>query len=117
MNLIGLLSSLLIGLSWADAPSSAMVSDAELKVLTNLPIKKDASQPTLKKGEWRLDGIILTSQTDWTVWLNGQRYTPTSLPDDIIINNITATSLDLCFDGQPAKQVALGQVVNTNYEN
>lgn len=111
MNWIGLLGSLFIGFLGAETPSPAMVSEAELKVLGNLPSKKESGAPSLKKGEWRLDGIIYSSETNWTVWLNGQRYTPQSLPDDIILSNITATSLDIHRDGQPARQLQLGQVV------
>ncbi len=111
MNLIGLLSNICLSFLWADTPPSVMVSEAELKVLSNLPIKKDGGQGALKKGEWRLDGIIYTSESCWTVWLNGQRYTPQSLPEDIILSNITATSLDIRREGQSSRQIQLGQVV------
>ena len=111
MNWIGLLSSLCFSTLWADVPSSAMVSDAELKVLSNLPIKKEGGAPSLKKGDWRLDGIIFISESKWTVWLNGQRYTSQSLPEDVLLSNITATSLDIRREGMPVRQLQLGQVV------
>lgn len=65
----------------------------------------------MKRGEWRLDGIIFNSSTDWTIWLNGQRYTPQNLPEDILISNVTTSSLEIRRDGQSPKVLCLGQVV------
>jgi|GEM_PF-1503112 len=38
--------------------------------------------PTIR--ELRLGGILYTSADDWTIWLNGQRLMPGTLPDEIL---------------------------------
>jgi hypothetical protein len=64
-------------------PTGSMFSPAELDILG---LQK---QQGLGRGEWRLDGILYQSETQWTIWLNGHPYTPQHHPDGIIIVSVT----------------------------
>lgn len=97
-------------------PEAAMVSEAELKILGAVPFKKDLNQIALKNGEWRLDGIIYNDRNDWTVWLNGQQFTPQQLPMGIRIITVCSESVQVCLDeeGSPIKTLCLNQCVRLN---
>jgi hypothetical protein len=96
----------------ADA-EPAMISEAELQMLGSVPLKKDVTKNLLKKGEWRLDGIVFKDQRDWTVWLNGEQFTPTHLPTGIRIVEVCDESVQLCLDeeGAPVKTLCLNYCV------
>lgn len=104
----------MLGLAYAQ-PEPAMVSEAELKLLGALP-RKDAIQTHLKRGEWRLDGLVFKGQSDWIVWLNGEQYTPQNHPGGIRIVDVCAGSVQVCLDedGAPVKTLCLNQCVNLN---
>ncbi|AIK97216.1 hypothetical protein ID47_11465 [Candidatus Paracaedibacter acanthamoebae] len=91
----------------------AMISEAELKMLGSVPLKKDVTKNLLKKGEWRLDGIVFKDQKDWTVWLNGEQFTPTHLPAGIRIVDVCDESVQLSLDeeGAPVKILCLNYCV------
>ncbi len=91
----------------------AMISEAELKILGSIPLKKDVTKNLLKKGEWRLDGIVFKNQTDWTVWLNGEQFTPTHLPVGIRIVDVRDESIQVSLDeeGAPIKTLCLNYCV------
>jgi hypothetical protein len=40
--------------------------------------------PTPEEREIRLEGIVYVNANDWTIWLNGQRVTPSALPKEAI---------------------------------
>lgn len=111
-NKFFLLFSIILNFSWAQIEPT-MVSEAELKVLGTLPHKKDSLQAPIKKGEWRLDGIMFTSHSEWTVWLNGESFTPTHGPTGIRIVQVCNESVHLCPEAEegPIKILHLNDCV------
>lgn len=75
--------------SHANRSSSVMLSTSELDIIG---LRKT---PGLKNGEVRLDGILYQSETEWTIWLNGQPYSPKHHPDNIVILEVSPHRVEI----------------------
>ena len=61
------------------------VTDAEL--MRDLKKREDELQkvkPPPEEREIRLSGIVYNDQSDWTIWLNEQRVTPSAIPEEVM---------------------------------
>lgn len=114
-NLSGFQNKIFLGLLMFGSVHAepAMISEAEMKILGTIPVKRGASQNPTKNGEWRLDGIVFNGPTDWTIWLNGEQFTPTHLPTGVRILEVCDGSIQLCLDEDQAvvKTLCLNQCV------
>ncbi len=75
--------------SYANRSNSVMLSTSELDIIG---LRKT---PGLKNGEVRLDGILYLSETEWTIWLNGQPYTPKHQPDNIVVLEVNPHRVEI----------------------
>lgn len=70
----------------------ALLQEAKIGFLSRLPmpgeLNEDAVTDPLQRPrgirELTLGGIVYAGSKDWTIWLNGQRVTPDSLPEEAI---------------------------------
>lgn len=91
--------------------SSIMLSSAELDAI-GLHTKR------VRGGEsegWRLDGVIFRSKDDWVIWLNGDMYTPTDLPQELTIVSVASDYVDVKLknsEDERLRRIVLNQKLN-----
>jgi hypothetical protein len=87
-------------------PLEAAMIDAALR-LAEAPADTDvagtdgASAPTGSPRDFRLDALLYFSPSSWSLWLNGDLVTPTSVPQDIRINAITSDYVEIVWLPDP----------------
>lgn len=65
-------------------------------------------QPTKPPPEERnitLNGIVYNAADDWTIWLNGKRYTPDALPEEVIDLNVTKEYIEIEWFDEYSRQI------------
>lgn len=73
-------------------------------------LKKGNSQaelvkPPPEKRNITLGGIIYRTSSDWTIWLNGKRVTPTALPEEILDLRVFNAYIEVKWFDQYTNQI------------
>lgn len=55
----------------------------EAEVKESVEAQKEGKRPPMGPREIALGGIVYSSSTEWTIWLNGQKITPDRLPAEV----------------------------------
>ena len=66
----------------------------------SLMLTQEERQPTQKS--YKLQGILFHTESEWTIWINNQRYQPDDIPDGFHIQKVTPESVEivLCQEEQ-----------------
>lgn len=57
--------------------------------------QEDEYRPNRGPRELALGGIVYTSSSDWTVWINGERITPKRLPPEVLDIKVSKDHINL----------------------
>lgn len=57
------------------------------------PEEQEAPQPGLR--ELTLAGIVFIAENEWTIWLNGQRVTPSAIPKEVLDLKVNKGYVDI----------------------
>lgn len=93
---------------------SMMLSPAELEAIglatDEASLAKQAPLKETKGTKLRLDGIVFNGQDDWSIWLNGQRFSNGEHPDHYKIVKVGHNRVEiLASDQEKAIILSLGQ--------
>jgi len=81
------------------------VTDAEIKADMNKPLDQERVKPPPEERNVTLGGILYTSQSEWTIWLNGERVTPDALPKEVIDLRVYKHHVDMKWQDEYTRRL------------
>lgn len=92
----------------ADVPPSLFFTSEEVQIIQALAAK--TSHPNSETGDIHLGAVFYYAPDDWVLWLQGQKWTPSTAKTDIRVTSVQPDEVRVSLSsasGAPAQDIVL----------